>query len=56
MRRKFTVPTAVSHTLDSRSTVLDTRIAEDLDIDLSKASLDYFGQTVVIKADKSRIG
>ena len=52
VRRKFAVPTAASQTIDSRSTVLDTRIAEDLDIDLSKASLDYFGQTVVIKADK----
>jgi hypothetical protein len=40
VRRKFTVPTAVSHTLDSRSTVTDTRIAEDLDIDLSQANRD----------------
>ena len=52
VRRKFEVPTAVSQTIDSRSTVLDTRIADDLEIDLSQANLDYFGGSVVIKADK----
>jgi hypothetical protein len=51
-RRKFDVPTAASHTIDSRATVLETRIADDLDIDFSQASLLDFGQSVIIKADK----
>jgi len=52
VRRKFEVPTAVSQTIDSRSTVRETRIAEDLDIDFSQANLEAFGQDIVIKADK----
>ena len=51
-RRQFEVPTSASHTIDSRATVHETRIADDLDIDFSQASLLDFGQSVVIKADK----
>ncbi len=52
VRRSFSVPTAASQTIDSHSTMADTRVADNLEIDLSQADLDYFGQTVVIKADK----
>ena len=51
-RRQFEVPTTASQTLDSRTTVHETRIADDLDIDFSQASLLDFGQNVIIKADK----
>jgi len=51
-RRKFDVPTASSHTIDSRATMNDTRIADDVDIDFSQASLEDFGQSLIIKADK----
>lgn len=51
-RRKFEVPTASSQTIDSRSTVGETRIADDVEIDFSQASLEDFGQSLVIKADK----
>ncbi|MBO4753907.1 MAG: DUF3078 domain-containing protein [Bacteroidales bacterium] len=52
VRRRFEVPTTASRAIDSRASVQDTRIVEDLDIDFSHADLDYFGQSAIIKADK----
>lgn len=52
VRREFDVPTAVSHMIDSRTTVHETRIADDLDVDFSQANLENFEQNIVIKADK----
>lgn len=51
-RRNFEVPTAESRTLDSRATVQQTRIADDIDIDFGKNSLEAFGQSIILKADK----
>lgn len=51
-RRNFDVPTVTSRTFDTKTTVQQTRIADDLDMDFSNASLEAFGQSIVLKADK----
>ena len=51
-RRKFDVPSAESHVLDSRHTVQQVRVTDDIDLDFSKASLESFNQSLVLKADK----
>ncbi len=51
-RRKFDVPTANSQVLDTESTLQHTRIVDDLELDFASASLEDFGQQLVIKADK----
>lgn len=52
VRRSFDVPTSEGHTLDTKTTVQQTRIADDLDIDFGKADLESFGQYFELKADK----
>lgn len=51
-RRHFDVPTGDSQTLDTKSTVQQTRIGDNLDIDFGKADLESFGQYFELKADK----
>lgn len=51
-RRKFEIPTAESHIFDTRTTVQNTRIAEDIDIDFGSASLEDFGHSILLRADK----
>ena len=51
-RRNFDVPTHSSRTFDTKTSVQQTRIADDLDMDFSNASLEAFGQSIVLKADK----
>lgn len=51
-RRDFDVPTANSKVLDTESTLQNTRIVDDVDLDFSNASLEDFGQQLVIRADK----
>lgn len=51
-RREFDVPTANSKTFDTESTLQQTRIVDDLELDFSNATLENFGQQLVIKADK----
>lgn len=51
-RRTFDVPTANSHVIDTESSLQNTRIVDDLELDFSNASLEDFGQQLVIKADK----
>lgn len=51
-RREFDVPTANSKVLDTESSLQQTRIVDDLDLDFSTATLEGFGQQLVIKADK----
>lgn len=51
-RRRFDVPTGDSQTLDTKTTMQQTRIGDDLDIDFGKADLESFGQYFELKADK----
>lgn len=51
-RRQFDVPTTESQTLDSKTTVQQTRIGDYLDLDFGKADLEMFGQYFELKADK----
>lgn len=51
-RRHFDVPTGDGQTLDTKTTVQQTRIGDDLDIDFGKADLESFGQYFELKADK----
>ena len=51
-RRKFEVPTWQSQTIDTRTTVQQTRVIDELDVDFSTASLEDFSQSIVIRADK----
>lgn len=51
-RRRFDVPTGETRTLDTKTTMQQTRIGDDLDIDFGKADLESFGQYFELKADK----
>ena len=51
-RRKFDVPTTESRVLDTKSSVQETRLVDDIDVDFGNASLEDFGQYFVVKADK----
>lgn len=51
-RRKFDVPTQESQIIDTRNNVLTARLIDESDLDLGDATLDGFGQTIVLKADK----
>lgn len=51
-RRQFDVPTVDSRVIDTKSTVKETRIVDDIDVDFGKASLEDFGQYFELKADK----
>ena len=51
-RRKFDVPTQESQFIDTRSTVLNTRIIDESELNLGDATLEGFGQSLILKADK----
>lgn len=51
-RRDFDVPTANTKTIDTESSLQNTRIVDDLVLDFSNAALEDFSQQLVIKADK----
>ncbi len=51
-RRHFDVPTANSRILDTESSLQNTRIVDELELDFSNATLEDFGQQLVLKADK----
>lgn len=51
-RRKFDVLTQSSQLIDTRNNVLTTRLVDESELDLGDATLEGFGQTIVLKADK----
>ena len=51
-RRKFDVPTQESQIIDTRNTVINTRLVDEMELSLGDATLEGFGQSLIIKADK----
>lgn len=51
-RRRFDVPTVDSHIIDTRETVSQTRIADDIEVDFGQADVDLYWPGVDFKADK----
>ena len=51
-RRKFDVPTQESQIIDTRNTVINTRLIDEAELNLGDATLEGFGQSLIIKADK----
>ncbi len=51
-RRKFDVPTQESQIIDTKNNVLTTRLVDEAELDLGDATLEGFGQSMILKADK----
>lgn len=51
-RRKIDMPTLESQIIDTRNNVLTTRLVDEAELDLGDATLEGFGQQIVLKADK----
>lgn len=51
-RRKLDMPTLESQIIDTRSNVLSTRLVDESELDLGDATLEGFGQSLILKADK----
>lgn len=51
-RRKFDVPTQESQIIDTRNNVMTARLVDESDLDLGDATLEGFGQSIILKADK----
>lgn len=52
VRRDFDVPTSNIRTIDTKTTIQNTRLVEDIDINFGKADLETFDQYFSIKADR----
>lgn len=51
-RRKLDMPTLESQIIDTRNNVLTTRLVDAAELDLGDATLEGFGQSIILKADK----
>lgn len=51
-RRNFFVPTADSRTIDTKESVQNVRVVDDIVVDFGNTDIDLWGPGVVLKADK----
>lgn len=52
VRRPFDVPTSESRLLDSRSSIVQTRVADEIDVDFSNTDLESYWNDFDLRADK----